>query len=603
MKRRFFSSWPMSAKLSALALVIALAFAALTLIALRAVKDLSSAVEEVNAVQGAMSRRGFDAKAAAYELQSALFKAIVAELRPGSDDQAALDAFSVSKFDAMTAVDALEPEFFVDGAQKESAAEVQAAYDAYVEAASAAVAALAEGKTEAALRSLESAGMDFEVMKAALDYLSQASLAVGDQSYASAVELSNAALRTLIAVAAAALLLIGFVVLMTARSIARPIGALVAYLDQAGSGDLSDSSGLSGADEIGRMSAGVDGLVADLRAMISTVKGKVLSLDDAGRDLSATMEETGASVIQINSSISNTRGRLQEQSASVEEVSAAIEELARNVSALGAMIDGQSAIISQSSAAVEEMIANTESAASQVERAGSASDRNLAEGRAGKSRIDEVTEAVASIVRYSDNLDEAVRVIQEIADRTNLLAMNAAIEAAHAGDSGKGFSVVADEIRKLAEQSTSQAKDISEALGMVRSSIDSVSSASRAAVDSFASILEGADSVGEALRGGGRAMTESREGARQVLEGLARLRDITREITGGSKEMSTGNDSILRQVARLRDINRVVVSNNDEITRGTMEINDAIAATIELSLRNRDLIGEVRIAADRFIVA
>jgi len=425
----------------------------------------------------------------------------------------------------------------------------------------------------------------------------------GDRSYASAKADERLSSAIQYAVAGGALILLTLVVLLTVRSITLPLGNLAAAVEKVGKGDLTVKTGATGKDELGHIARCVDDLVVDLRRLVTTVKDKLAALGETGGALAGNMEETGAAVIQINADIGNTRGQLEEQSTAVGEVSAAIEELARSVEALTAMIAKQSAVISQSSASVEQMIANVESVASGAEEAAEASKRLATEGTEGKARIDEVVEAVVAIVRYSENLTEAARLITEIADRTNTLAMNAAIEAAHAGDAGKGFAVVSDEIRKLSEQSTSQAKDISADLGRVSASIEAVQGAAGAAVNAFGSILEKSGALGEAVETIGSAMKEQREGGRQVLEALARLRDITREITRGAGEMASGNATILEQVERLKNVNTVVVRNNEEITRGTKEINQAMVATMELTSHNTSLIAEARSAADMFVIA
>lgn len=130
--------------------------------------------------------------------------------------------------------------------------------------------------------------------------------------------------------------------------------------------------------------------------------------------------------------------------------------------------------------------------------------------------------------------------------------------------------------------------------------IDDVRDASVGAVESFSAILGKSTALGDEVRSMGASMAEQREGGQQVLEGLARLRDITREIERGSDEMAKGNESILQQVQKLTNVNTAVVRNNVEMTSGTSEINQAVAGTIELSSRNSELIGQLRLAMDKF---
>jgi methyl-accepting chemotaxis protein len=281
-------------------------------------------------------------------------------------------------------------------------------------------------------------------------------------------------------------------------------------------------------------------------------------------------------------------------------VESAVERLSSGVDSLGAMLANQSSAISSSSSAIEEIIATIESVATRVGVAVDESKALIAEGGEGRGRITEVDAQVTEIVRRSENLGEAAQLITQIAERTNLLAMNAAIEAAHAGESGKGFAVVADEIRKLAEQATSQATDIAADLGGVSSAIDTVRAASTSAVDSFASILGRSGVLAEEIAGIGLLMEEQNKDGRQALETLGWLRDLTREIARGGGEMKEGNQSIVDQVLKLTSINAAVVGNNTEMASGTAEINEAIAGTIDLSSKNAQLIEELRDALDRF---
>jgi methyl-accepting chemotaxis protein len=494
----------------------------------------------------------------------------------------------------------------VNSAQAEAIASVKAAYDGFAAdcaaAASAAMAASAAPARRAAHSPFEVAGPSYAALVAALERFDnivrqeQVQLTFAGRTEAAA----SASLMTL--VPAAILLAVLTIALLTVLSITRPLAVLVATVERIAGGDFTVKAIGRTGGELGVIAAGVNRLMSDLKGLICTVKDRLAALESTGHGLAAAMEETGAAVIQINANIANTVGQLEEQSAAVRDVHAGTGEVARSAEALASLIARQSSVIADSSASVEEMIANVESIAGGVEGSATQADRLAEEGENGRARIDEVGKAVETIVASSQKLGEATRVISEIAERTTLLAMNAAIEAAHAGASGRGFAVVAQEIRKLAVQSTAQAKDISEDLARVTVSIEGVRGAAKEAVGAFGSILDHAKALSETMATIGSAAGEQKEGGRQVLEGLVRLKDITQDILQGSDGMASANQAILGHVERLRNANEVVVRNNQEITLGTKGINDAVVETIELSARNGELIRDVKDAADRFIL-
>jgi methyl-accepting chemotaxis protein len=597
----FVSRMGITGKLAVLTLVVALGFCAIFAVTSRSLRRLGEAIDQVQ-------RLGIEHIRACTDLQEQCFAIQVFALNKALE--------SVSGGRGVGAAAKVNMSLLCAGAKSGMAAISQAeglavdpktlegfssSFDGYMSALEALPAAIDGGKASA------SAGLDtvqgcFRDVNGRLALVLGEMRDSGDEAAGAAHRLSSSTAVLLSSIIAGTVLLCVLIAILITRSITRPLGGLVSAVGKIGEGDLTVSTGLSGRDELGRIALSIDGLVADLRSLVTTVKERLALLEETGQGLASTMSQTGAAVVQINSNIASTGGQLGEQSAAVAGVSSAIEELARSVDALGAMIGNQSSVIGQSSAAVEEMIANIESVAANAEAATTASESLVAEGRDGKARIDEVGESVAAIVRYSENLGEAAQLITEIADRTNLLAMNAAIEAAHAGESGKGFAVVADEIRKLAEQSNSQSKDISSDLGRVSEAIVQVRTAVESAVSSFSSILEKSGALGHEVRAMGASMSEQREGGRQVLDGLARLRDITREIERGSGEMSAGNASILEEVRRLTSVNAQVVHNNDEMKAGTVEINEAIAGTIELSEKNALHIADVKSSLDKFAI-
>lgn len=226
---------------------------------------------------------------------------------------------------------------------------------------------------------------------------------------------------------------------------------------------------------------------------------------------------------------------------------------------------------------------------------------NMMEGAdKGKRGMDSLSELVKEISDNSEGLLEAVNAIQNIADQINLLAMNAAIEAAHAGEFGKGFAVVAEEIRKLAETSNNQGRSITNVLRQLKKSIDKVSETTTSTQKLFESFYELATQVKEQELIIKNAMEEQNSGSRQILEAIEQISAITSNVKSDSSKMVSDSTKIKQVFEKLMSITYEVNKSIEEMSVGLSQINSSISKIQDITLINKDNISKVSDQMNKF---
>jgi len=204
---------------------------------------------------------------------------------------------------------------------------------------------------------------------------------------------------------------------------------------------------------------------------------------------------------------------------------------------LNGNVSEQAAAVTESAAAIEEMVANIQSVTNALTKNADQVQELQSASEVGNNGINEVVADIRGIAAESESLLEINSVMANIASQTNLLSMNAAIEAAHAGESGRGFAVVADEIRKLAESSSKQSKTISTVLKTIKASIDKITKSAENVLNRFDTIDGGIKTVAEQERGVLNAMEEQRHGSEQVLQAIGQVSDITQRVKNDAQQM------------------------------------------------------------------
>ncbi|MCL2070445.1 MAG: bacteriohemerythrin [Treponema sp.] len=379
------------------------------------------------------------------------------------------------------------------------------------------------------------------------------------------------------------------------------ISSILSVLSKGG-GNLSDRIKVRRKDEIGNMADLFNKTLDRICEMVILVKDQSVNLSNVGNELSENMNQTATAVSEISESIQKIKNQVSNQSDSVTQTNTTMEQVMESLDLLNKQVEDQTESVAQSSSSIEEMLANIESVTKTLIKNADNVEQLITASEIGRNSLEEVSQDILGIARESEGLLEINAVMENIASQTNLLSMNAAIEAAHAGEAGKGFAVVAGEIRKLAESSTAQSKTISEVLNKIKESIDKITKSTGVVLTKFQDIDTEVRVVSEQESNIRSAMEEQSIGSKQILEAIGRLQEITRQVKEGSAKMLEGSQQVIMEGKNLAAATREIGDGVNEIASGANYINSAVGRVRGISDNNREHISALSKEVGRFNV-
>jgi len=401
------------------------------------------------------------------------------------------------------------------------------------------------------------------------------------------------------------LVIVSLVTLFTAQRIVKPILSVTCTLKDIseGEGDLTKRIENNSNDEVGVLSRYFNSTLDKIKNLVISIKAETAQLSGIGQELAANMSQTASAVNQITANIQSIRTRVINQSASVTETNATMEQVTVNINKLNDHVEDQNNHITEASSAIEQMIANIKSVTGTLIKNETNVVNLKSASEVGRRGLCAVSDAVKEISKDSEGLTKINSLMNDIAGQTNLLSMNAAIEAAHAGDAGRGFAVVADEIRKLAESSGEQSITIGQILKKIKDAIDRINSSTENVLINFSDIDSGVMIVSEQEKNIRNAMEEQETGNRQVLDGVSNINEITRNVMNESHEMLDGAQEVIKESSHLEKITQEITLGMNEMASGTEQINKAVHHVNEISRMNREGIETLMKEVSRFKVS
>jgi len=318
-------------------------------------------------------------------------------------------------------------------------------------------------------------------------------------------------------------------------------------------------------DELGEMQEALLLIRDNLKKAIDELQRHLLKIVANGKQLNTVIEESFNNITLITDNMETMQKQSDTQFESVTRTVVSVDEIVKSIDSLNVAVHTQVSHIGTSSSSIEKMVENIDAIRTTMQNSKGIMDTLANSSATGNTMLAKLAQEVKRIHEQSATLQNANKTISDIAAKTNLLAMNAAIEAAHAGETGKGFAVVAGEIRMLAELSSKESNGISDEVKKMEEGIALMTSVSNKTMETMGTIFAAIKNMGEAFLTVNTAVEEQAAGGSQILTALKSIQDATEQVRGGTKTIHDQSGLIHSEVETVQQISKNVATQAHEV--------------------------------------
>ena len=354
-----------------------------------------------------------------------------------------------------------------------------------------------------------------------------------------------------------------------------------------GEGDLTKRININKKGEVGELASYFNMTLDKIKNLVIIIKKEASSLQDAGNSLASNMQQTAGAIHEITANIQGIKRKVSDQSELLTQTHVSMDQVTTSIDKLDKNVEVQTNSVSLSSSAIQQMLANVENVTKTLIRNSENVHELISVSDRGRNSLQKVSQDIKEIARESEGLLAINAVMENISSQTNLLSMNAAIEAAHAGETGKGFAVVAAEIRKLANNAAEQSKTISDVLKKIKTAIDMITHSTNTVLENFNAIDGRVHVVSDQEDNIRSAMEEQGQGSKQILQAVSVLNEKTQLVKQGSDEMLEGSIEVIKGSNNLQKVTAEISTDMKEMAYGAEQISVAVNHVNDISKKTK----------------